>query len=250
MFSTQRLQSRQSLAVAPKMAALKSRTAHDPIHLSSGGLAMSAALSRCHSLDWSIGLSSGSMSRPAARSPKEVPMSRCIPALWVVIGLSAFACAQDEPVREGLPPELMLAQASERDGKVVVALTAHYTTFYQEEVEVEVNGIIEIQTVSGSSLAWTRLELVLDGKVLQAVNQDNEPLGDKQVLNRLKAETPVAVYRYGDEDISLAKAFRNGTVVLKGHWENMLENDLLQQAPARDDGAPTVPESPRQAPAP
>jgi hypothetical protein len=156
-------------------------------------------------------------------------MIRYALALVLVVGFSALVDAQDKPVRRGLPPELMVAEASERGGKVVISLTAHFPSAVEKTIEVERDGKKEKLVVTANSLAWTKMELVLDGKVFQAVDQDNRPLESKEVLKRLKKATPVAVYRYGDEDFSLAKAFQNGTVVLKGDWQELCKHDLLQK---------------------
>lgn len=172
-------------------------------------------------------------------------MIRCVLLCVMVIGLSASASGQDKPARRGLPPELMIAQARERDGKVVVSLTAYFAA--TKVVEVVVDGRKEV--VTAPTLAWTELELVLDGKVLKAVGQDNQPLNGNAVLKRLEKSTAVAVYRYGDEDLGLAKAFRDGTVVLKGDWQDWIKNNLLQAKPGPGAGAvpkpsPVVPKKP------
>ncbi len=124
---------------------------------------------------------------------------------------SIVASAADAPPRPpGQPPNLWLASAAEKDGKVVVQIAQARIRFAPP---VEGGG-------GGTDIVWDNLKPVTLDKTVQAYNVDGTPAEPGAVLMALAEPTGVAVFvRLFDFDPAEPRAFylsllRKGTIVL------------------------------------
>lgn len=109
------------------------------------------------------------------------------------------ATAQDLPNPPiGLKPEIMLARATQVDEEVKVLFTTPVLKPRSEMIEAEVDGKkVSMTRMVYDFVKWSEVDLKVDGKTIKAYGVDGNEIDVKQLPERLKKNTRVAVVLHG-----------------------------------------------------
>lgn len=111
------------------------------------------------------------------------------------MGYVLSATAQDKPTPPiGRPPEIMFAQAFEKDQGVVVKFTSPVMRPKSETIESDVGGKkSSITRMVYSFEYWREVDIKIDGKSVKAFDVAGKEIAAKKLPTMLKTNTRVAV---------------------------------------------------------
>jgi hypothetical protein len=113
----------------------------------------------------------------------------------LVAVLAVRSAAQDKPAPPStLPPQIVVAQATEKDGGVIVKFSTPQFRQIARTITVETNGEKVNHLVTQTEFAqWVNVELPIDGKEVKAFGADGKAIEPKELTKRLEKPTQVAV---------------------------------------------------------
>ena len=116
-------------------------------------------------------------------------------ALWMLpVSFAGRSVAQDRPdLPVDGPPVIMVANATARDGDVILKISNPQPTLKSRTAEVEKDGKKEKVNVVVREYVWSEVEVKIDGKVIAAFDVKGTPIEPKDLLTRLAKATRVAV---------------------------------------------------------
>ena len=118
----------------------------------------------------------------------------CLVLLMLTVSFAGRSVAQDrpDPPVDG-PPVIMVAQATAKDGDVILKVSNPQPTFKTKTVEVEKDGKKEKVTLAVCEYVWSDIEVKVDGKMIAAFDVKEKPIDPKNLLTRLAKAARVAV---------------------------------------------------------
>src|SRR5262249_3434783 len=123
----------------------------------------------------------------------------------------------DEPTLPRYPPpEVVVADASEKDGSVRVRLWIPVPHVVTVERTIERDGKnINMDLATYRYSKWFRVDLKADGEQVQAFDVEGKKIAPKELLKRLAKETHVVLFKDDPPDPYYLGVLRPDTVVLK-----------------------------------
>jgi hypothetical protein len=143
---------------------------------------------------------------------------RIIALVGLLLIVSA-AHAQQKQAHPGYPPTMLLASASEQEGKVVIQLSRPGPVLPPEDGKVKPGDRYLTE--------WVKLRKVTLGDTVQAFGVDGEPVGPKAVLKALAEPKGVVVFMrsYANDPLTPAAFYRTlireGTIILVVRAEDL-----------------------------
>src|SRR5215469_3012749 len=116
----------------------------------------------------------------------------CLVMLTVSFAGRSVAQDRPDPPVDG-PPVIMVAQATAKDGDVILKVSNQLPTFKTKTVEVEKDGKKEKVTMAVREYVWSDIQVKVDGKVIAAFDVKGKPIDPKNLLTRLAKAARVAV---------------------------------------------------------
>jgi len=116
----------------------------------------------------------------------------CLVMLTVSFAGRSVAQDRPDPPVDG-PPVIMVAQATAKDGDVILKVSNPQPTFKTKTVEVEKDGKKEKVTMAVREYVWSDIQVKVDGKVIAAFDVKGKPIDPKNLLTRLAKAARVAV---------------------------------------------------------
>jgi hypothetical protein len=124
-------------------------------------------------------------------------MLRWLFVSMLVAVVAARSGAQDRPpAPSGAPPEIMLAQATVKDGRIVVQFSMPHFIEKHVTVEVERDGKKAPETRTVKESIWFDIDVTVDGKEVEVFGVDGKAIDPMDLPKRLAKPTQVAVVRY------------------------------------------------------
>ncbi len=136
----------------------------------------------------------------------------CVLAL---IGTVALATAEEKPAPpKGGPPVMALAQATEKDGKIVVRFwLAHERPAGADYVPGPEGKSIRV-IGARTKMGWADVDVVADGRTIRALTADGKAIDPKDLPKRLaKASRVVLFYGQADPQPYYLGLFRESVVL-------------------------------------
>ena len=118
----------------------------------------------------------------------------CLVLLMLTVGFTGRSVAQDrpDPPVDG-PPVIMVAQATARDGDVILKVSNPQPTFKTKTMDVDKDGKKEKVNVVVTEYVWSDIDVKVDGNVIAAFDVEGKPIDPKNLLTRLAKAARVAV---------------------------------------------------------
>jgi hypothetical protein len=143
--------------------------------------------------------------------------------VMLVAVLAARSVAGDEPPRpSSLPPEIMVAHATEKDGGVIVKFSGTKAiSLIKRAITVEKDGKKMELEVTAYEFSFYEIDVRVDGKEVKAFGVDGKAINPKELPKRLGKATQVAVvFHHPDLDPKLdpfyLRLMREDVVVFTG----------------------------------
>lgn len=145
-------------------------------------------------------------------------MVRGLVCMAALLGAVAVVTAGDRPaLPKGGPPVVAIAQASEKDGAVVIRFAIPEEQPAGAEAVADPTGKTAGVIVPRRKMGWAETDVTVDGRAVRAMTADGNAIDPKDLPRRLAKASRVVVFRgQAEPDPFYLGVYREDTVVFVG----------------------------------